>query len=182
MVNVSHTECWTLPANAQIIGYVFAPRSPGKRNTSSVTVTFAGNCLTAAGWLDGASSIKAGPFSHYLHSTYWQGDIAPKISYPVITVNNSTASSAFIRMNNTTTNLCVDVDKTCDGTADNVFWFEIIQQTGSGVKMIYTSPKTTGSSMADDYQGLQINATLNATPVNGKAQICVKLTRPQCGF
>ena len=181
-VTVTHSECWTLPQDAQIIGYAFAPNSPGKRNSSNISVNFAANCLTAAGSLDGASSVKIGFVTKFLHSAFWQGDIAPKISYPVTATNSASAMTAFSPMNNTVTNLCADIDKRCDGNSDNVFWFEIVQKTGVQTKTIYKSPKTTGNLMTDNYQGLQIDAALNSTPVNGKAQICVKITRPQCGF
>jgi hypothetical protein len=178
--NVTQTQCWTLPDNAQIIGFVYQNGHPNLRNQSNIGVTINGNCITAAGWLDNASCT---PVVHHLfHSSYWMANIAPTISFKEITNKVSNAQSAFIKMDKLSTNLCVDIDKDCNGSIDNVFWFEIIQRDGDKITTIYQSQRTTGTTMpGDNSQGFTIDANLNPSPVNGKAQICVKITQPDCG-
>lgn len=181
-VTVSHSESWTLPADGQIVGYEFAPNSPGKREESNISVSTQGNTITAAGTLGEAKHF-TGFITHYIHSAYWQGDIRPLITYPKSIETLSSDSTTYQSFDQTTANFCVNLDKKTQDDSNTVFWFEIFQQKNKEKdKLFYASPKKTGAIITEDFNGLEINASLNSVPVNGKAQICIRLQKSQCGL
>ncbi len=184
VIPVNDQKCWALNNNQKITSYRFVnqlgqPSPPEKENTTSVSVNVIDNCIHATGTLDGRSTI-GGVIG--IRNTHWKAYIQPEISEQDITIKSSTDTTNFVKMDNNTTNLCSNVDKSNSEISNNTFWFEIIQTNGTKTTTLYTSNKITGTFMSDNYKGLQIDGVLNPTPVKGKAQICVKITKPQCGF
>jgi len=176
--------CWVMPPNAQILSYIFRPAVPNQPgqphvwNNTGIGVTYAANCITAAGWLDGATCR----FGKRTHSTFWDAGIAPVISYPDTAISIADASSNYLNFGQSITNLCVNLPKSCPGNLGNVFWFEIVQTNGTEMKTLYTSSRATDNPLHDDYNGFTIDASLNPIPVRGQAQLCVQIKRPICGL
>ena len=179
-INVTHTECWDI-LGGSILKYV-VNGNINSVNTNNVGINFAGNCITAAGSLDKATCVRTPISATFQHEATWSASIAPYITYPATEQKQVDGETSFSQMTFPSMNSCISLDKTCDGSLKNVFWFEIIKMSGTETTTIYTSKKITGTTFADDFNGLSIDASLNSTPVNGKAQICIKLTQVQCGF
>ena len=180
--NVSQTECWDLHGGT-ILNYVIEGTKP-ECNTdgTKISILLGSTCITATGYLDAASCAGKGINKVTIDDSHWNAKIAPRISYVTNEVSSSEAESDFVHLAIPTTSICVDLDKKCDGTLSNTYWFEIVRETGTDVKTLYISRKILGSNFRDDFNGMTIEATFNPIPIDGKAQICVKLNKPQGGF
>ena len=151
-------------------------------NNNNININAVGSGIHVSGYIDEASCVKTFFSATVQHDATYDADIAPQIQYTTSIPKTSDGSSSFIPINPQTTNLTVDLNKTCDGILNNIFWFEIVKTDGNQSSTIYTSKKISDNQFHDDYNGLSIDALYTGTPVNGKAEVFVKITQAQCGI
>ncbi len=179
--NIDNTQCWSLPANAQILRLLYSPES---RNDNNVSVNFIGNCVKVTGWIDEASCFE-GPFGikKKLHHAYWRTSVKAEYTYPKTeTLNSGIVSSDKVLPNSSDVILFVNLPKSCENKLNSLFWFEVYQVNGNENTLIYKSANTSDLSVSDSKGGMLIDAKLNPIPTNGNAQLSVKLTFPKCGL
>lgn len=180
-VNVSHTETWNIPNNGMILQVVYQ-NNPDTRNDYSVNVTYAGNTITAAGWIDSPTCICPLFGCKLVHSTYWHAMIAPKVTYKVANSVVVDGVSSFMDMQPTETNFLLNLNSPCPNPTSYTYWFDITKKSGTTASTIYTSQRTTNGNFSDDFKGLSITSSFNPTPVNSQSQAVIKIAQPQCGL
>lgn len=179
--NVTHTEYWNIPNNGSILQAVYQA-NPDTRNDYNISVNPGGNGITAAGWIDNPTCVDLFLGQKLIHSSYWHASIAPKVTYKVADSYIVDGISPFINMETQETNILLNINSACANPTTVTYWFDIIKKSGTSVKTIYSSQRTTNGNFSDDFEGLSITTSFNPTPVNGQSQAVVKITQPQCGL
>jgi hypothetical protein len=185
--NVSQTQGWSLPVDAQIIGTQDRDLGDSRQN-NAISLSIVANTITAAGTMDQGSCVNMLFGSTLLHSAIWDHGISPKYIYPVTTTNSTSGSSESSGIGSTTTQVVVAVPK-AQGKGNATFWYQVVPMVnGVAQSELYLSPRVTigpdASSGQDEGQAEQCNmdATYNPQPINGNSQLNVTITVPACGF
>jgi hypothetical protein len=182
-----------IPAGGRIVDFKDQPL--GDRNPSQIQINHTNDALTASGWVDSPTciSFKVPPFGPTVQklvaSSIYNHNITPVIEYPVSQTKSSGPVVAQSAMTLPTTSLSVDIPK--EKSSATTFWFQIATTTGPANirnKVFYKSPHLTnsiaGNSNFSDTSAAPFLVDDNFSPtlVNGKAQLSVKVTLPQCGL
>lgn len=181
----SQAQAWPLPEGAQIISV--ETNSPDIVNQTNVQFSFAGNIITAAGWLDTATCINVGlgPFSvgrKLINDTHWWMNAAPKISYKKKGNTIVNATSDALELQDNKAQFIVKLPKANTSDISDTFWFQVIMDNGDIQTTIFTSPKNTANNFSTEAQGLMIVAKYNGVIVEGNADLSVEISLPNCGF
>jgi hypothetical protein len=184
--HVQQSHGWPVPAGWSIVNLQQRPGE--RRNTQDTHLDFGwnGNIVTQQGTMDGGSCA---PLRGCYLSAIFSTLVQPVIAGDVATEQTAGAESAAIPVRLPETQECLDIPKT--GTSPrNTFWFTVGNvKRGTDAPPFYASPRITTNQNAASLAPagvsppFQIDATFNPQPVNGKAQVCVKLTNTQqCGY
>ncbi len=184
---VTHTERWVMPSDGCSI--LSTNDSPGalNRNQSNIVMSPGYDSVTAAGWIDPATCFSV-PFvgAKLLHSSEWQRLASPKIKCPTHDQRVTTSTSPDVPIT-ASTQICVDLDKTCNEPGSQ-FWFSLRgKASGMVPQEIYSSPRTVvGTASASPVSVTvpvgNISASYTAPPVNGKSQVCVTIKGNSCDY
>ena len=178
--NYSQTQAWPLPAGAQILSVV--TKEPDVVNQTNIQFSFAGNTITAAGWLDTATCINVLFGRKLLHDTHWFFSAAPQISYKQTTPKSADTQSDWLVMINNMVDFKLSFPKTGENAGSDIFWFDILLENGNAQKTLYSSPKINTNTFSNQVNGLFIDASYNGEIVNGQSELALKISLPNCGF
>ena len=185
--NVTQTQGWSLPEDAQIIGYLDRDMGDSRQN-NVISLAITGHTITAAGTMDQGQCVDLFVGKKFLSSAIWNHGISPRYTYMVTTPHDTSGNAESAGKAFPTAQILVSIPK-AEGKGVATFWYQVVPSV-NGVSQgpLYVSPRVTigpdASSGQDQNQAEQINidAIYNPQSINGNSQLNVTLTVPACGF
>lgn len=179
-------KVWDIGPDCRIIQY--RESFSRTRNTTNMALNLEPpRTISAGGSIDTADCTNL-VFGRRLNaSTIWEKKVVPLIECTITDPPKSgEASSPLTNMSLPTTTINVGIPKVCD-TTDSVFWFTVTPVI-NGVEgaVMYESAHVTSNNLGATtllatINNLTIQGSYNPRIVDGKAQVSVTISAPQCG-